>query len=223
MKYTGYGTGRTQAEAEANARADAESKKSDAEALSALFQLIGMLTMAAMGYIMAISLMYYQFLIRPVATLVLAFGAYLVFMAFVLFMMLMEYLNWWPVTLLGGFAVIGMIIWGGVILMESRDDIIESLDSIEDWERGMLCRAPGWIRVPLVTLETLTPLIALVAISVLYFTSTHFAVEGTRFLWIYIVIALVTLLIQVIAFGKRVEASEAYGDFTVFGFRFAPR
>lgn len=222
-EYRGYGTGRTREEAEANARADALQKKQEAEILQSGGTLLQMLLMAALGYVMAATMMYHQFLVRPLATILMAAIALLVFGIFLLFLGLMDHLNWWVVSLFGYIAILGLILWGGVFLMEMRNEIVETLDSIEAWERQMLCRAPGWVRVPLVTLETLTPLIVLVTITALYFTSGHFAVEGTRFLWVYIVVALATVLIQVVAFGKRVEASEMHGDFSVFGFRFPPR
>lgn len=198
-------------------------QKNDAEAIRSIGELLQMLIAAAMGYILAASLMYYQFLVRPVATLLLGTIAVAAYVAFVLFYNFMGYLNWWVIEVICIFSMLGLLIWGGVFLMESRKEIIETLDNLEAWEHRMLCRAPGWIRVPLVTMETLMPIIALAVITVLYFTSHHFAVQGTRFLWLYIVIAVATALIQIVSFGKRSEASAAYGDFTVFGFRFAPR
>lgn len=219
MKYTGYGTGRTQAEAEANARADAQSQKNTAEMIESGGTLLQMLIAAAMGYVLAASLMYCQFLIRPIATLLLATIALLTFAAFILFLNLMIHLDWWVIQAFCILAIMGLVLWGGVFLMQSRNEMIENLDAIEAWERRMLCRAPGWIRVPLVTLETLMPIIALVTITVLYFSSDHFAYEGTRFLWLYIVIAVVTVLTQIVSLGKRGEASKEHGDFSVFGFR----
>lgn len=213
MQITGSGWGQTPEEARANALQDLENQK-------LAYSMGGFFAAAFVGTIMMAITIFFQVLIRPLATVLLLIIINVIISVFSPVVV-------WMMNSMNPFLA-AFIYFTAVVSLFSAMPLVPPIITIacatvEFYERAILVKMPDVIRVPVSVISAFVPLLYLAYMITTYDWTTVFSFlppsspDAHELWWGSYIFLLTFVIMQFVSIGRRMEMGERMGDFNWYG------